>query len=477
MRIVLCFSFIFSLACAQKPIVKDTLSDKTLLKDSAIADFKILYELSNTIHPGQFMFCNKPDFDKCYDSLQKSIQSDLSIIDFYKKTALLLAKIKDGHTAADRGNVTSLMKNRLVIPFSIYKISQNYYISKVGNKAYEKYLGRKIVKINNVSIETIVANIIPYLHLEGRNETGINIRLINFPVYYFLNDQSKDFKIEWIDKTGKTNTAKMNGVAYSDFTKNVSTNIAPLSDSLIGNKVAVLKVHSFENGYNEKDRLEAEKMLDAFFSKIQKSKIPHLILDLRDNGGGAPEIANYLFSYLIDKPYYYFDYVGAKFSSTKDWKQLALYPENIQDIDTLETKFKNGLYRYAATDSADYWWFEQQQNKANYFKGKLSVMIDGGCFSTTGHLLALLREYKLGTFYGEYSQGSNYSNSGGQAFVLPYSKALMWIPTFQYKMHTPNFKYDSKGIAPDIELLKTQQDFESKTDRQLDALMETILKK
>jgi hypothetical protein len=28
---------------------------------------------------------------------------------------------------------------------------------------------------------------------------------------------------------------------------------------------------------------------------------------------------------------------------------------------------------------------------------------------------------------------------GGQAFVLPYTKTLVWIPTFQFKMRTPKF--------------------------------------
>lgn len=94
---------------------------------------------------------------------------------------------------------------------------------------------------------------------------------------------------------------------------------------------------------------------------------------------------------------------------------------------------------------------KQQQNKSNYYKGNIRVLINGGCFSTTGHLLALMREYNIGKFYGEYSQGSNYSNSGGQAFVLPYTKTLVWIPTFQFKMRTSNFRSDPKGIKPDMD--------------------------
>jgi hypothetical protein len=76
------------------------------------------------------MFCTKNEFNKTYLSLKKSIKTDLSIIEYYKLTATLMAKIKDGHTAVDRAQIISLLKERLVFPFSIYKINDNYYLGK-----------------------------------------------------------------------------------------------------------------------------------------------------------------------------------------------------------------------------------------------------------------------------------------------------------------------------------------------------------
>jgi C-terminal processing protease CtpA/Prc len=35
--------------------------------------------------------------------------------------------------------------------------------------------------------------------------------------------------------------------------------------------------------------------LDAFFAKVDSLKIKNLVIDLRDNGGGAAEIANTYF--------------------------------------------------------------------------------------------------------------------------------------------------------------------------------------
>lgn len=469
--LISCFTF------GQNNGIKDELLDKTLNKDSLIIEFETLHNLINIIHPGQFMFCNENDFEKCYDSLKSSIKTDLSILDYYKKTSVLMAKIKDGHTATDRGIIRNLLNNRLVIPFTIFKINSDYFINNSSNKEYKKLIGSKILKINGKKIQEIVSILKQHIHLEGFNETGLNFRFKQFPFYYYLYDNETSFNVELVDETNLQKVIKVNGIEYSEFLKNTTINLEPITEEFRKDNTAILTVNSFESGYSETERIKSEKQIDLFFEKINQLKIKNLIIDLRNNGGGAPETGNYLFSYLISKPYYYMDYVGSKFLTTEKFKKYASYPENIENIDSISTKLINGLHCFTETAGEDYWHFEKQQNKTNYYKGKLSVIINGGCFSTSGHFLAMLRNNKIGKFYGEYSQGSNYSNSGGQSFVLPYSKTLVWIPTFQYKVRTPNFIYDKKGIKPDIEILSIPEDFKTNYDRQMNFVLKEISRK
>ncbi|PSK93587.1 S41 family peptidase [Taibaiella chishuiensis] len=449
------------------------LLDRSLKKDSVIAEFSELYHLTNTIHPGQFMFCSKEEFDKTYNALKNTIKTDLSPVEYYKLTATLMAKIKDGHTAVDRGQIIGLLNDRLVFPFSIYKIGDAYYLDK-SSRENKEYAGLRILRINGEDIHVVVNGMKPYIHLEGRNETGLNTRFSNFPFYYFIYDQTEKFEIEYVDRNKHKRSATLRGMPFKTYTHSISEKTAPLTTAFRTNDLAVLKFHSFENGYDETERKIAEEQLDRFFIQLDSLKTKNLIIDLRDNSGGSAELANYLFSYLTGGPYYYFDYAGAKYKSVQEWKHYAQYPDNIEEIDLTETTFRDGLHCYTETDSADYWWFEQQQNKANFYKGKISVLINGGCFSTTGHLLALMREYKIGKFYGEYTQGSNYSNAGGQAFVLPYSKTLVWIPISQYKMRTPHFLPDPKGIKPDIEIQVKPDDLGTGSDSQMDFVVNLV---
>ncbi|MEG0926383.1 S41 family peptidase [Chryseobacterium sp.] len=457
----------------QNTKTENLLFEKSLKKDSVLAEFAELYHLTNTIHPGQFLFCSKNEFDKTYLSLRKSIKTDLSIPEYYKVTATLMAKIKDGHTAVDRTQITTLLKERPVFPFSIYKIKDKYYLDKstIENK---DYTGLQVLKINGKEMSSIVKEIQKFIHLEGRNETGLNTRFKNFPFFYFIFNPTNKFEIEYLDHNNHKQKEELQGITFETYTKNNTEKIDPLTTEFKTDNLAILKFHSFENGYNENDRKIAEKQIDRFFKQLDSLNTKNLIIDLRNNGGGSADIASYLFSYLSGKPFYYLDYRGAKYNTVKEWKHYAQYPDYIEEIDLSETKFKNGLHCYTETDGTDDWWFEKQQNKPNYYKGKISVLINGGCFSTTGHLLALMREYKIGSFFGEYSQGSNYSNAGGQAFILPYSKTLVWIPTFQYKMRTPNFQYDPKGIKPDVEIQIEPSDLKTKFDRPMDFLIKQI---
>ena len=150
------------------------LLDKTLKKDSIKAEFAVLYNLTNTIHPGQFMFCSKASFDKTYIDLKNSIKTDLSIVDYYRLTATFNGKNKRRtYFTVDRTQISNLLKDRVVFPFSIYKIKDQYYLDKSISENKD-YAGLRILKINGKEISSIVNEIQKYIHLEGQNETGLN---------------------------------------------------------------------------------------------------------------------------------------------------------------------------------------------------------------------------------------------------------------------------------------------------------------
>ena len=437
--------------------------NEILKKDSAIKDLSILYTLLNEIHPGQFLHCSKVNFDYCYDSLSKSINSDLTWTEYFCKSQFLVAKIKDGHSWVDNSIVISRVQNRQLFPFTIYKIGSSYAINKSGTPEYDSLIGSTITKINNKDINEIMAKTISLMSIEGENTSAINNSLQLFPFYYFLIDSTSSFKIQLSEKNNLPKEVNLSGITYKSFMKRTRKFVEPIHYEFLSNNIAVLTCNTFNIGDFEFKKIDYEKYIDNFFKHVRRHNITNLIIDVRNNNGGSAEVSNYLYSYLCQKSYYYFDYVGRKCKHVGKLQPYCTTPNYFTNIDTTKTVFQENLY----CEKKGHWWFDQQKAKKKSFSGNLVVLINGTCFSTTGHFLTLLKDNNIGRLVGECSQGSFYSNDGGLLFKLPYSGFLVRIPTGQFKMKTLHFTYDPKGICPDIEITKQKEDVISGYDRQL----------
>lgn len=437
--------------------------NELLKKDSVLKDLKILYILLNEIHPGQFIHCSKATFDRSYDSLKNSINSDLTLTEHYCKMQSLVAKIKDSHTWTDHAMLRTSIQNLPLFPFAIYNSGNNYVISKSGIPKYDSLVGSTITKINNKDINEIVTKALAYLSIEGENSSSLNNTLQYFPFYYYLIDTASSFNVQFTDKNNELKQANLFGVPFNLFVKRTRKVVEPIEQKFLSKNIAVLTVNTFFIGDFNYENINYKKYIDHFFKQVRKYKITKLIIDVRNNGGGSPEISNYLFSYLYDKPYYYYDYVGRKCKNTDELRRYCTTPANFFNVDTTMTVFKENLY----CDKKGLWWVKTQKPKKKNYSGNLIVLLNGACASTTGNFLTLLREYNVGRLIGECSHSSYYSNDASLMFKLPYSGLLVRIPTGQFKMRTSHFTYDPKGICPDIEITKQKEDFISGYDRQL----------
>ena len=150
---------------------------------------------------------------------------------------------------------------------------------------------------------------------------------------------------------------------------------------------------------------------------MKQQHIHSVILDLRDNSGGDPFCSSYLLAYLAKTPvpYYSESYVG--------------YSELAKPIPLA----------------------------ANHFEGNVYTLINGNCFSSTGHLCALMKYHHFGKFIGSETDGTytcndnsmmvSLNNTGIQLRIARniFSVAVKGIPRF-------------RGISPDYPVENTLED-------------------
>ena len=111
-----------------------------------------------------------------------------------------------------------------------------------------------------------------------------------------------------------------------------------------------MTIRSFD--YYNDDFSKFKTFIDASFKGMARFEPEHLIIDLRENGGGDPYCASYLLQHFADRPFQYY-----KTGTSQGYKDLQI---NIEP-------------------------------HKNRFDKKPIILINGKCFSTTGHLCSLIK--------------------------------------------------------------------------------------
>ncbi|MEO8067653.1 MAG: S41 family peptidase [Flavobacteriales bacterium] len=156
---------------------------------------------------------------------------------------------------------------------------------------------------------------------------------------------------------------------------------------------ALLVVPSFEG--------TAHPLRDAF-ARINERKAQHLVLDLRGNQGGDPALAKFLLAHLLD----------TTFTLVEQGPASGRVPPAAQP-----------------------------------FAGKVYTLMDGGCFSATGMVLAQLQLHHRGPLIGEEAGGNRTVLSGSaRTTMLTHSRIACTISrkTWQLVQRTD----DGHGVRP-----------------------------
>ena len=170
-------------------------------------------------------------------------------------------------------------------------------------------------------------------------------------------------------------------------------------------QTAILTIRTF--AYYD-DNKGFNRFIDSSFQVIHDHDIQHLVIDLRGNDGGDPFCSTHLLSYLQKKPVIYFSQPYGRYARLNKPLPMAENP----------------------------------------YKGSQYYLIDGMCFSTTGHLTSLLRYYGLGTFIGEETGATYTCNDASHDTKLKHTGYRLQSARGSFATAVIGFSPD-KGILPD----------------------------
>ncbi len=503
--ITLLFTSSLILSCTSKKAFNTKITSKhsptELQQDLSIAKSSLEQN-----HPGLYWYISKKDLDFKFDSLKKTLKDSLTSLEFYRKLAPVVASVKCGHTKMTYPGIKvskfqkdSLKKagDRPLSQLYYFVDSNRLFIKSVNKKELLDTLkGAEILSIDNIPTSEIIEKCESLYSSDGYNQTFYPAVLTrSFDVYYYLNygksdssklslkrtDSTYNFTVKKInppkkekklatpEEVGKKKIADKQAkkLKRKKRYKGIDKFGEPLLDlkyDSVNNQTAIITVKSFSF-----DHANFRKFFRQSFKEIKDKNIDHLILDVRNNGGGSLMACNRLFRYLYNQPHQFTGKAYTKNSYLKHIKYqdkpatvkalgIITYPLSILSKLILERKDSIGYYSYIPTAHS-------VKPLKNVYEGKLSVLINGYSFSATSLLSANLQSVKRGTFIGEETGGGYNQCSAGR---IPYLN----LPNTGLKLRLPIKVIDivkkrelyGRGVFPDVIIRERLEDLLNKRD-------------
>lgn len=480
--------------------------DAPYAQDKMKSDLEVFKRISIEANSGLYKYRSKQEIDSIYHWADNQIEQLTSYRDFYN----LICTLSDFEGSCH--NNVSLPKKYLealrnetdgYFPFPIKWIDGKWLVN-IDNQ--EIPLGAEIVSINAVPISEIIPNLYKYYTTDGRNVTGKRIGLrASFSKYYRLHyGLTQTFDVKYIDPNSKQHeTKQLRSIGYKAYYANFRQIHSMPLDKLyyadleedqkysyeqLDAHTGVLTIHTFSMGSETTERHKKYvHFLDSVFSDMKAKGIEHLIVDVRNNGGGTDPNDLVTYSYLTDRTFQENKEAWVRFKKIPLLKYydskvprcirpLALGPLN-REFRTIFPVEKNGQF-YQDEHSDDHTIRAPHQNA---FTGTVYLLISPAIASAGSLFAAMVAGNENTITIGEETMGGYYGHNGHTplSYKLPRSKMVVTFSAVNLEQDVPKRekqKYD-RGINPDYPVSQTTNDFMENVDTQLKFTLELIQKK
>lgn len=398
------------------------------------SDFDYIVQYIEDNNP--MLFTDRQNVDSTITRQRKLIEGDMTLMDFFRVIAPVVSSYNCGRTRL-------LLPNEIndffyhgydLFPLETRIVNKKLYVIDNYSDATIE-LGSEIISINGLSIENIFAEIQKGSSTDGLNDTSIYSGYLNtnfaYFYYLFIDEFAIEYEIDYIDYISKeAKSLKLDGIKRSNIIFEQGSGL-PFEYNVFSN-YAYIDINSFI-GWNGVD--EFYDFFEETFKDISEKDIKNLIIDLRDNSGGDPRISSDLFSYIFESSQPYFDSTSI-----------------------------NNLYGLP----------EIIQNSEPHYNGEIYVLVNGGSYSTTAQLIALIENQNIATIIGEEIGGSYTYSDSTTFFPTQYTQISIQSSTTILSVVVSE-EMDDTPIVPNYEVSLSIENYLNNTDDVMDYVVSLII--
>lgn len=472
---MICLGISIQLFAQSENVTSYTLEDYT-------EDLEVLHSILDNKHPNINEYLTPQEIAKKREQSLSTLTKEPTFNNFIKA----LDYVGDGHLSYSLTDeiVDEKIREYLYFPLGIYFNNGKMYVNATDQ---ELPYGTEITHINNQPIDEILAYLNKYISGDGFNKSNTeayssNMFFINYA--YFFEQQPTQFSIKYNElKTGKNKVIKLNSISYYEAYDIAKKLVYPINyyekeQSIYGRyytdkKVGVLTVNSFDLS-----ETYAYKKFSEFFKKMNQEKYNDVIIDIRNNFGGDPNISALLFSFLTDTTFKHnFNY---KMKSIKLKKEYLVDENRSPFKNELIDDYENYLYQRFDTLNNEYVGNERlfdnlvrnYPNDKDNYTGNVYVLVGGKTFSAAVYFADIFDRHHRGEIIGRNTGGDKNQTFAGMFifYELPNTKILVRLPLF--KLMFSNQDVPMGPLKPTITI--PEKDFERYFKLKQDADMQFI---
>jgi hypothetical protein len=426
LRLSFLIVFFLLLSCSDK----DKSQGFVLTTNELHEDFEQTVRVIKKNHPAVYDFTPEDRFDSIISEQRKKIAKDITVTEFSKILFPVVNAIGCVHSDLLYPDEILQDSSTKVLPLWVVVIKERCFI--INNQGHQKIpIGSEILEINNQTVSLLTKELRQFVARDGSNESTLEAVLDKR--FNFLLAIHEDFPDNYTIRY-RTGAHVLLDTVMS-ITRERAEKSVPRKEPLQleitpAENMAVLTIRSFNFA---RKRNEFKTFVKRSFDQIQRAHVNNLILDLRDNTGGDPVCASYLLSYL----------------STRD---ITYFSRSYPEYDSLSKPISHSTM---------------------CFTGNIFTLINGLCLSTTGHISALLKGHRIGTFIGSATGGTYTCNDGSEVYRLRNSGLLLKVANTIYTVDVNNLER-FKGIEPDYHVDETLDDVINMRDADKEFAMRLI---
>ena len=448
-------------------------------------DFALLRTALEEGHAGLYYYSSKEEMDRYFDSVAEKIGRPMTEQEFHRHVAWLIARINDGHTGVRSSAAYGryLSNQAYLLPFNLRFVRGSAYLFRNYSDDPDIKVGEAVLAINDRQMAEILEDMFEHIPSDGRIETSKYRRLERTEyfgtLYALLYGESTSFTITLADPgegTCRTLTVEgvrprsMNRIAGERYPGTMKS-LPPMEVEYRGD-TAVLTIRTFGDSPYRSLGKSYPSLLAEIFRELESKAIKNLLVDLRENGGGADMNGKLLVSRLLVEPYMFYTHLEVM-------RDRFTFLEYI-DAPDLESNLKKMLRKNdkGTFDLMFHPNLGEQKPIQPTFQGKVMVLISGRSFSGSGECTSILHFHKRAKFVGEECGAGYYGNTSGfmPELTLPNTGLRIRLALLRYHMAVSGYEPRDRGIIPDYPFTRSIQDLLAGRDMELEYALELIRK-